>query len=159
MLWSNRRLVPLLANLEGEASRRSYAPTLAARFLDEPLATADAEVQVSGPPFVFVSIFLTKISTSALGISHSLGHKLGARYKIPHGITSVGRPRTVFQYGHTERLQRTQCMTLSPAVLLKADIGSDNDKKVLANALFHLRETSTGSLDDDVRKLSSLIQK
>ena len=26
---------------------------------------------------------------SALGLSHSLGHKLGARYSIPHGITSV----------------------------------------------------------------------
>ena len=27
---------------------------------------------------------------SALGLSHSLGHKLGATYGIPHGITSVG---------------------------------------------------------------------
>lgn len=27
---------------------------------------------------------------AALGLSHSLGHKLGARYDIPHGITSVG---------------------------------------------------------------------
>lgn len=26
---------------------------------------------------------------SALGISHALGHKLGAKYHIPHGITSV----------------------------------------------------------------------
>ena len=27
---------------------------------------------------------------SALGLSHALGHKLGAAYGIPHGITSVG---------------------------------------------------------------------
>ena len=26
---------------------------------------------------------------SALGLSHALGHKLGATYGIPHGITSV----------------------------------------------------------------------
>jgi alcohol dehydrogenase class IV len=26
---------------------------------------------------------------SALGLSHALGHKLGAKYSIPHGITSV----------------------------------------------------------------------
>lgn len=28
-------------------------------------------------------------SYSALGLSHALGHKLGAAYEIPHGITSV----------------------------------------------------------------------
>jgi alcohol dehydrogenase class IV len=33
---------------------------------------------------------MTKISvSSALGLSHALGHKLGAAYEIPHGITSV----------------------------------------------------------------------
>lgn len=26
---------------------------------------------------------------SAIGLSHALGHKLGAAYSIPHGITSV----------------------------------------------------------------------
>ena len=26
---------------------------------------------------------------TAIGLSHSLGHKLGATYSIPHGITSV----------------------------------------------------------------------
>lgn len=30
---------------------------------------------------------------SALGLSHALGHKLGAAYSIPHGITSVRTPR------------------------------------------------------------------
>lgn len=28
-------------------------------------------------------------TNSALGPSHSLGHRLGAKYSIPHGITSV----------------------------------------------------------------------
>ncbi|KAF6762970.1 alcohol dehydrogenase IV [Ephemerocybe angulata] len=56
---------------------------------------------------------------SALGISHSLGHKLGARFSIPHGITS--------------------CLTLAPTVVMKADVGSEDDKK----------EPSTGSLEGD----------
>ena len=38
----------------------------------------------------WMSIWPIKLGKySALGISHALGHKLGARYHIPHGITSV----------------------------------------------------------------------
>lgn len=76
---------------------------------------------------------------SALGISHSLGHKLGARYAIPHGITS--------------------CLTLAPTVAMKADLGSKRDKEDLADALFYLREPSTGSLEGDVRRLAVLINE
>jgi len=74
---------------------------------------------------------------SALGLSHALGHKLGARYSIPHGITS--------------------CLTLAPTVLLKSEIASEDDKKALAAALFYLHEPSTGSLEGDVRRLAQLI--
>ncbi|KAH7902932.1 hypothetical protein BJ138DRAFT_1168721, partial [Hygrophoropsis aurantiaca] len=73
----------------------------------------------------------------ALGLSHSLGHKLGATYGIPHGITS--------------------CLTLAAVVNHKAQVGSADDKQSLAQALFYLREESTGSVDGDVRKLSHLI--
>ncbi|TFY64695.1 hypothetical protein EVG20_g5863 [Dentipellis fragilis] len=75
---------------------------------------------------------------SALGLSHALGHKLGAAYSIPHGITS--------------------CLTLSPVVRLKARIGSQEDKEWLSGALYHLRQPSTGSLDGDVLKLADLIE-
>ncbi|RDB25420.1 Alcohol dehydrogenase 2 [Hypsizygus marmoreus] len=75
---------------------------------------------------------------SALGLSHALGHKLGATYGIPHGITS--------------------CLTLGPTVALKADIASQEDKELLAKSLFYLRQPSTGSIDGDVLKLSSLIK-
>ncbi|KAF9566696.1 alcohol dehydrogenase IV [Agrocybe pediades] len=74
---------------------------------------------------------------SALGLSHALGHKLGARYSIPHGITS--------------------CLTLSPTVFFKSETASEEDKKVLAATLFYLRESSTGSLEGDVRRLATLI--
>jgi len=74
---------------------------------------------------------------SALGLSHALGHKLGARYSIPHGITS--------------------CLTLAPTVLLKSEVASEDDKKALAAALFYLHEPSTGSVEGDVRRLAHLI--
>ncbi|KAF7971874.1 hypothetical protein HWV62_19755 [Athelia sp. TMB] len=74
---------------------------------------------------------------SALGLSHALGHKLGAAYGIPHGITS--------------------CLTLAPVVRLKARTASPADKAALAQALFYLRQPSTGNVDDDVRKLADAI--
>lgn len=92
---------------------------------------------------------------SALGLSHALGHKLGAAYSIPHGITSVG---TILAY-RIIYLRLSQCLTLSPTVKLMAEIGSEVDKQYLAKTLFYLEASSTGSLDGDVQKLSSLIQQ
>ncbi|KAF9244928.1 alcohol dehydrogenase IV [Melanogaster broomeanus] len=74
-----------------------------------------------------------------LGLSHSIGHKLGATYGIPHGITS--------------------CLTLASVVLLKADIGSEEDKVALAGALFYLKEPSTGSVVGDVKRLGTMIDE
>jgi len=86
----------------------------------------------------WMSIWPVKLEKySALGLSHALGHKLGAAYSIPHGITS--------------------CLTLAPTVRLKAKIASQEDKEWLAGALFHLRQPSTGSVDGDVLKLADLI--
>ncbi|THV02331.1 alcohol dehydrogenase IV [Dendrothele bispora CBS 962.96] len=79
----------------------------------------------------------SRLKYSALGLSHALGHKLGAAYSIPHGITS--------------------CLTLAPVVNLKAEVASQEDKECLAASLFYLGKPSTGSLEGDVRMLSSLI--
>jgi alcohol dehydrogenase class IV len=89
----------------------------------------------------FVDLFALYNVTlcSALGLSHALGHKLGAKYGIPHGITS--------------------CLTLAPTVLLKSELASEQDKRALATALVHLHEPSTGSVDEDVRRLASLINE
>ncbi|KAL0574307.1 hypothetical protein V5O48_007645 [Marasmius crinis-equi] len=76
---------------------------------------------------------------SALGLSHAMGHKLGARYSIPHGITS--------------------CLSLAPVVKLKAEVASEEDKEWLAGALFHLRKPSTGSIESDVLLLGDLIDE
>ncbi len=74
-----------------------------------------------------------------MGLSHTLGNKLGAKYGIPHGITS--------------------CLTLASTVLLKSELASEQDKRTLATALVHLHEPSTGSVDEDVRRLASLINE
>ncbi|KAF7354892.1 Alcohol dehydrogenase IV [Mycena sanguinolenta] len=76
---------------------------------------------------------------SALGMSHALGHRLGAKYSIPHGITS--------------------CLTLSPVVAIQSRVASKEDKEYLANTLFYLREPSTGSIEGDILKLSELIAR
>ncbi|THH32300.1 hypothetical protein EUX98_g1897 [Antrodiella citrinella] len=86
----------------------------------------------------WMSIWPNKFE-SALGLSHALGHKLGAAYNIPHGITS--------------------CLTLAPVIALKAAMSSDEDKEWLANTLFYLRIPSTGSQEGDIRKFSEAIYK
>ncbi|KAF9451931.1 iron-containing alcohol dehydrogenase [Macrolepiota fuliginosa MF-IS2] len=75
----------------------------------------------------------------ALGISHSLGHKLGSRYNIPHGITS--------------------CMTLASSVALQAQIATQENKEFVAAALKYIDEPSTGTIEGDILKLSSRIDQ
>jgi len=90
----------------------------------------------------WMSLFPNRIELNqygAVGLSHALGHRLGAAYNIPHGITS--------------------CLTLAPVVAIKADFATEDDKKWLADVLFFLSEPSTGSREGDVRKLSELIFK
>jgi len=52
-----------------------------------------------------------------------------------------------------------QCLTLAPTVNLKAKVASEEDKQWLAGTLHHLKQTSTGSLEDDVIRLSVLIDE
>lgn len=44
-------------------------------------------------------------------------------------------------------------------VNLQAELASQEDKEYLAEALFYLREPSTGTVDGDVRKLSTMINR
>lgn len=88
----------------------------------------------------WMSLWPTKFERySALGLSHALGHKLGAAYGIPHGTSS--------------------CLTLAPVVALQAEIASEENKGWLAGALFHLRKPSSGSDVEDIQLLSAAIQE
>ncbi|PAV19863.1 alcohol dehydrogenase IV [Pyrrhoderma noxium] len=73
------------------------------------------------------------------GLSHALGHRLGATYRIGHGFTS--------------------CLTLPPSVALQAQTASTEHKRALAATLFYLRIPSTGNDDSDILRLSSEIEK
>ena len=48
---------------------------------------------------------------------------------------------------------------MAPTVLLKSDVASEDDQRALAEALFYLREPSTGSLNGDVVRLATLINE
>ncbi|TDL26149.1 alcohol dehydrogenase IV [Rickenella mellea] len=86
----------------------------------------------------WMSLWPLQLDTySPLGLSHVLGYRLGAKYGVPHGITS--------------------CLTLASVVALQAEVASAEDKEVLADALWHIKVPSTGSVDGDVLKLSEEI--
>ncbi|KAG6908034.1 hypothetical protein DXG01_006453 [Tephrocybe rancida] len=105
----------------------------------------DAELTLATPERLWLSSGTRALDHAhasgalAPGLSHALGHKLGAKYGIPHGITS--------------------CLTLAPTVALKAKVASQEDRELLAKTLFYLQQPSTGSVDGDVVKLSSLIHQ
>jgi len=50
-------------------------------------------------------------------------------------------------------------LTLASVVALKADTASPEDKAALAEALFYLREPTTGSVEGDVKRLGSKIDE
>ncbi|KAF7331652.1 ATP-dependent DNA helicase PIF1 [Mycena kentingensis (nom. inval.)] len=122
------------------AKNLCYA-ALADLFKYLPISQADpTDVEARGKLLIaaWMSLWPTKWEQySALGLSHSLGHKLGATYQIPHGITS--------------------CLTLAPVVALQSRIAPPEDKAALARCLFYLEQPSTGSVEGDILKLSELI--
>ncbi|OCB88945.1 alcohol dehydrogenase IV [Sanghuangporus baumii] len=75
---------------------------------------------------------------SATGLSHALGHRLGSKFKIPHGITS--------------------CLTLAPVISLQAQFASPEEKKALARSLSYLKIESAGNVEEDVRLLAHAVE-
>lgn len=59
--------------------------------------------------------------------------------------------------GAVSQRENIQCLTLSPVVGIQSRLASKEDKEYLANTLFYLREPSTGSIEGDILKLSTLI--
>ena len=65
--------------------------------------------------------------TGGVGLSHSIGHAIGATYAIPHGITS--------------------CLSLSPTVHFKAS--NPIEAKQIARIVPYIGKQSTGSDEKD----------
>lgn len=66
--------------------------------------------------------------TGGVGLSHSIGHALGATYSIPHGITS--------------------CLTLAPVIKLKAKTKKE-EAKMIARVLPYVGKEGTGTVQGD----------
>jgi alcohol dehydrogenase class IV len=74
--------------------------------------------------------------TGGVGLSHSIGHALGATYEIPHGITS--------------------CLSLAPVVAFKAKT-QPNEAKMIARVLPAIGKKSEGSDEKDALEVSKAI--
>ncbi|KAL2062747.1 hypothetical protein VTL71DRAFT_5819 [Oculimacula yallundae] len=76
--------------------------------------------------------------TGGVGLSHSLGHSLGASYNIPHGITS--------------------CLTLAPVIGYKSNTNED-ESKMIARVLPYIGIVGTPSVTDNAKLVSAAIEK
>ena len=73
--------------------------------------------------------------TGGVGLSHSIGHAIGATYAIPHGITS--------------------CLTLAPTVHFKA--GNPEEARQIARIVPYIGKESTGSDEGDAHVVADAI--
>ncbi|OAL07241.1 alcohol dehydrogenase [Phaeosphaeriaceae sp. SRC1lsM3a] len=86
----------------------------------------DAEVRTKLFLACYSSLF-PFLYTGGVGLSHSIGHAIGATYMIPHGITS--------------------CLTLAPTVHFKAS--NPEEAKQIARIIPYIGKQSTGSDEKD----------
>jgi len=94
----------------------------------------DAEVRTKLFLACYASLFPFLFS-GGVGLSHSIGHAIGASYAIPHGITS--------------------CLSLVPVVRLKAN--DPNEAKQIARIVPYINEQSTGDNSKDARVVADAI--
>lgn len=76
--------------------------------------------------------------TGGVGLSHSIGHSLGATYSIPHGITS--------------------CLSLAPVIRFKADKNPEEAKQI-ARVLPYIGKESTGDAAGDAKIVSMAVKE
>lgn len=86
----------------------------------------DAEVRTRLFLACYSSLF-PFLYTGGVGLSHSIGHAIGATYSIPHGITS--------------------CLTLAPTVHFKAS--NPEEAKQIARIIPYIGKQSAGSDEKD----------
>lgn len=86
----------------------------------------DAEVRTRLFIACYSSLF-PFLYTGGVGLSHSIGHAIGATYSIPHGITS--------------------CLSLAPTVHLKST--NPEEAKQIARIIPYIGKQSTGSDEKD----------
>ena len=95
---------------------------------------SDAEVRTRLFIACYSSLF-PFLYTGGVGLSHSIGHAIGATYSIPHGITS--------------------CLTLAPTVHFKAS--NPEEAKQIARIIPFIGKQSTGSDEKDSHVVADAI--
>ncbi|ORY05696.1 hypothetical protein BCR34DRAFT_490664 [Clohesyomyces aquaticus] len=96
----------------------------------------DAEVRVKLFLACYSSLF-PFLYTGGVGLSHSIGHAIGATYAIPHGITS--------------------CLSLAPTVHLKAS--DPEEAKEIARIIPYIGKPSSGSDEKDAHVVADAISE
>ncbi|KAF1830647.1 hypothetical protein BDW02DRAFT_533639 [Decorospora gaudefroyi] len=94
----------------------------------------DAEVRTKLFLACYSSLF-PFLYTGGVGLSHSIGHAIGATYSIPHGITS--------------------CLSLAPTVHFKAS--NTDEAKQIARIMPYIGKQSTGSDEKDAHMVADAI--
>lgn len=94
----------------------------------------DAEVRTKLFLACYASLF-PFLYTGGVGLSHSIGHAIGATYSIPHGITS--------------------CLSLAPTVHFKAS--NPEEAKQIARIIPYIGKTSVGSDEKDSHVVADAI--
>lgn len=94
----------------------------------------DADVRVKLFLACYSSLF-PFLYTGGVGLSHSIGHAIGATYAIPHGITS--------------------CLSLAPTVHFKAS--NPEEAKQIARIIPYIGKQSTGSDEKDAHIVGDAI--
>jgi 3-oxoacid CoA-transferase len=94
----------------------------------------DAEVRTKLFLACYSSLF-PFLYTGGVGLSHSIGHAIGATYSIPHGITS--------------------CLSLAPIVHFKAS--NPEEAKQIARIVPYIGKQSTGNDEEDSHSVGDAI--
>lgn len=94
----------------------------------------DAEVRTKLFLACYASLFPFLFS-GGVGLSHSIGHAIGATYAIPHGITS--------------------CLSLAAVVRLKAS--NPNEARQIARVIPYINKQSTGDDSRDAQIVADSI--
>jgi 3-oxoacid CoA-transferase len=94
----------------------------------------DAEVRSKLFLACYASLFPFLFS-GGVGLSHSIGHAIGASYAIPHGVTS--------------------CLSLAPVVRLKAS--NSNEAKQIARIIPYVGKETTGDNSKDAQVVADAI--
>lgn len=100
------------------------------------LSPNDAEIRTKLFLACYASLFPFLFS-GGVGLSHSIGHAIGASYAIPHGITS--------------------CLSLAPVVRLKAS--NPDEAKQIARIIPYIGKETTGDDSKDAQVVADAIAK